>query len=80
MLPIDWPTPPGTGEDQMMVVETMGRPIAPSGCPCALRAPGQPEGACQRLRNAEYMGEQVQGVSANMALALEDIGWGIAEH
>ena len=61
MLPIDWPTPPGTGEDQMMVVETMG-PIAPSGCPCALRAPGQPEGACQRPRNTECMGEQVQGV------------------
>ena len=38
MLPIDWPTPPGTGEDQLMVVETMG-PTAPSGCPCALRVP-----------------------------------------
>ena len=60
LLPTDWPTPPGTGEDQMMVVETMG-PIAPSGCPCALRAPGQPEGACQRPRNTECMGEQVQG-------------------
>ena len=29
LLPIDWPTPPGTGEDQMIVVESMG-PIARS--------------------------------------------------
>ena len=45
---------------KLMVVETMG-PIAPSGWPCALRAQGQPEGACQRPRNTECMGEQVQG-------------------
>ena len=45
MLPIDWPTPPGTGEDQMMVVETMG-PIAPGAARLAMRVSGM--AACQR--------------------------------
>ena len=48
------------GEDDPADSGTMG-PIAPSGWPCALRAPGQPEGACQRPSNTECMGEQVQG-------------------
>ena len=54
----------------MMVVETMG-PIAPSGCPCALRAPGQPEGACQRPKNTECMGEQVQWGDTIIVIAIE---------
>ena len=41
LLPIDWPTPPGTSEDQMMVVETMG-PIARSG-PTGGRVPASKE-------------------------------------
>ena len=35
---------------------------------------GSEQGTLSRLLNVKA------GVSANMALALEDIGWGIAEH
>ena len=41
-----------------------------------------PNGGAARLRarHAVAPAERKAGVSANMALALEDIGWGTAEH